>query len=73
MFPFTPLTATWTFVELQLTVSVSNEIQQVCTQHHFEQQSSTLFRNYIAMFFDIKKKAAKDGNVGLKEVAKLII
>ena len=25
------------------------------------------------MFFDIKKKAAKEGNAGLKEVAKLMI
>ena len=43
------------------------------TQHHFEQRSSTLFRDYIATFFDIKKKAAEDGNVGLKEVAKFMI
>ena len=46
---------------------------EVYTQHHFEQPSSTLFQDYFATFFDIKKEAAEEGNVGLKEVAKLMI
>ena len=32
-----------------------------------------MFQKYIETFFDIKSKAAEEGNIGLKEIAKLMI
>ena len=72
-FPLTEMTGTWTSIELQVAVSVGYVIKEVYVQHHFTEKSNKLFKQYIDVFFDIKKKAAEDGNVGLKEVAKLMI
>ena len=72
-FPLTEMTGTWTSIELQVAVSVGYVVKEVYVQHHFTDKSKDLFKKYIDVFFDIKKKAAEDGNVGLKEVAKLMI
>ena len=45
------------------------EITKVFVLHHFAETSHTLFKGYI----DIKKEAASSGNIGAKEVAKLMI
>ena len=45
------------------------EITKVFVQQHFAETSHTLFKGYI----DIKKEAASSGNIGAKEVAKLMI
>jgi hypothetical protein len=48
-------------------------ILEVYCQHHFPNQSITLFKSYIDTFYAIKAQAATDGNKGLAEVAKLLI
>ena len=50
----------WLSVEIQHSVSVGYEVQTEYVQHHCK---------YIDTFFDIKKKASVEGNVGLKTVA----
>ena len=42
-------------------------------QHHFPNQSNTLFKAYNQTFFDIKRKAKAEGNKGLEALAKLCI
>ena len=69
MFPLTEMTGTWTHIELA--VSVCYIIKEVYVQHHFKSTSTTLFNQYIDTFFNIKKQAQADGNVGLKKLRSL--
>jgi hypothetical protein len=57
------MTGTWTSIELQVAVFAGYVIKEVYVQNHFGESSTDLFKQYIDVFFDIKKKAAEDENV----------
>ena len=71
--PLGSMTGTWTHVELQLAVEVGYIVVETYVQHHFPQTSLELFRGYTDTFFDIKQRAAAEGNKGLAEIAKLML
>ena len=48
-------------------------IEEIYEQHHFPQQSNTLFADYNKTFFDIKRKAKTDGNKGLEAITTMCI
>ena len=61
------MTGTWTSIEVQMAVSVGYVINNdVYVQHHFSQLFKALFERYIDVCFEIKRKAAEVGNLGLK-------
>ena len=72
-YPLTPMTGTWTSVELQHAVASGYVVKEVYVQHHFENKSNTLFKKYIDTFFDIKTKAAEEGNIGKISSTKKVI
>ena len=60
--PLIEMARNWTSIELEMAVSVRYIIKEVYVQHHFPQRSEDRFKRYIDVFFDIKKKAAEEGN-----------
>ena len=64
---------TWTSVEVQRAVQKGYVILDVYEQHHFEEKSNMLFREYNETFFAIKRRAKEEGNKGLEAIAKLCI
>ena len=61
-FPLTPMVGTCTHVELQLAKIMGYRVDKVFVQRHFPQNSTTLFRDYIDTFFEIKQQAQTDGS-----------
>jgi len=73
MYHLNKMVGTWTSMELQQAVEDGYEIVERYEQHHFEQRSNELFKEYNHTFFEIKKQAKKDGNKGLESLAKMCI
>ncbi len=83
------LTGTWTSIEVKKALMLGYRFLTVYCIAHFPQTYSTwddvndvyifsdlsinLFSSYINRFFSIKDKAAKEGNAGLKAIAKLCL
>lgn len=73
IFPLFPMTGTWVHYELQKAVSLGYVIDEMYEQHHFPSRSNELFKGYINTFFEMKKKASRENNPGLKNIAKLCL
>jgi hypothetical protein len=73
LFDLTPMTGTWTHMELQAAVRAGYVINEIYEQHHFERRLNNLFKSYNETFFDIKRRAKAEGNKGLEAIAKLCI
>lgn len=58
VFDCTPRRGCWTTLELQKAVEKGYVINKVYWVAHFEQRSSTLFRDYVRTFLKIKQEAA---------------
>ena len=67
------MTGTWSSVEIQKAVRLGYKVLDVYEQHHFEQKSNTLFKEYNETFFNIKKQSKQEGNKGMEAIAKLCI
>ena len=54
VFDLKPKTGTWTTIELMKAVEVGYKVERIHAVIHFQESSSTLFREYIASFFKLK-------------------
>lgn len=66
-------TGTYTSIELQVAVQLGYVIERVYEQWHYPRRSEDLYKGYIDTFFEMKKQAKEEGNVGLATVAKLCL
>ena len=73
VFHLNEMVGTWTSVEVQRAVEQGYVLLDVYEQHHFEEKSNALFREYNETFFAIKRRAKEEGNKGLEAIAKLCI
>ena len=73
LFHLNVMQGTWVSFEVHYAVSRGYVIEEIFEQHHFPQQSNTLFAEYNKTFFDIKRKAKMEGNKGLEAIAKMCI
>ena len=73
MYELKTMIGTWSSVEIQKAVRLGYKILDIYEQHHFEQKSNTLFKEYNDTFFAIKRQAKQEGNKGLEAIAKLCI
>ncbi|CAM9215636.1 unnamed protein product, partial [Heterosigma akashiwo] len=70
LFPLHEIEGTWTSVELIKAVEKGYVVLEIYQQCHFQERSDELFTEYVDTFFEIKTRAAAEGNSGLKAVAK---
>jgi len=63
----------WPTPELHRAIDLGYKVEEVYEIHHFEDHSSELFKEYIDVFFEMKDKASREGNDGLKATVKILL
>ena len=63
----------WPTPELLVALDLGYKIEEIYEVHHFEKSSKNLFQEYIDVFFEMKDRASREKNSGLKATVKVLL
>ena len=67
------ITGTYTTEETKLAISKGYKLMKIHELYSYQQKSPDLFRGYIDTFYEMKAKASKEKNEGLRTLTKLCL